>query len=440
MRAQYPDDPTVVDRHNYWHGYGGFRSGILGLAHVNGRKAWTYSGGQRTIRHEQGHNFGCPHSKTPYNEYGHPACVMAKARCGFCTSQRMHMNLVRDEFTDRCNDSGVFFLAPVECNDRDIRQGEIKSLWLPGPGRSGYVLSTRKPQEQHPNGPSGIEVGEIMVERSIVPGEVVYEGTIKEGKKREVGGMDVHNAGVVDGTVKVVVGSNAEPRQWPTAMSMPAGDMITEAYSGVWHNPNYKHQGIDLFVDSENGQITGSFFTHAPEGKKREFIGSVIDVPTPRWYVADGWIDSETGIADCTIYSTHARERKVQGRGTIRISAREMLFRFHTKGLGRDSWRMEMATPTRKSPSGIFESGTHEGYTVGTYAVPDEYGDLRDIHVVYEYSYWNDYLVWRVYSGHDPSALRGLETEGHYKSTYEYPAESVGFIDLENAMSHTRVF
>jgi hypothetical protein len=440
MREQYPDDPTVVDRHNYWHGYGGFRSGILGLAHINGRKAWTFSGGQRTIRHEQGHNFGCPHSKTQYNEYGHPGCVMAKARCGFCASQRLHMNLVREELQDKCNDSGEYHLIPVECNDRDVRSGEIKSLWLPGPGRMGYILSTRKPQQQHPNGPSGVEEGEIMVERAIVPGEVVYEGTIAEGASRDVGDFSVRNVATKDGAVKVLVGSGSESSHWPETMGMPSGDIINEQHSAVWHDPNYKHQGVDLFFNSQNNQLTGYFFTHDAEGQKREHIGSVVDIPSPRWYVIDGYVDTDTGLADCTIYSTYGRERKLQGSGTIRVSGNEMLFRFYMKDFGRDSWRLKMATPTRKAPSGIFESGTLEGYTLGTYLVPGEDGELYDNHVVYEYTYWNDYPVWNVYSGHDESALKGLEPTGYYKCTYEHTPEEIGVIDLSNVMENERIF
>lgn len=423
MEAQHPGK---YDEHTYFHGWGGHNGNILGLAFINSDKAWTYASGQRTIRHEQGHNFGCNHSSTENAEYGDPTCIMAKARCGFNLSQLAKMKLIEEEDIVEAEKNSTYYIVPAEVPHTDMKTGEYKGILLKKVGTGyPYMLSTRKTSEQSYLGYG--ETENVLHVHKVHPtfsNNPRFETTINPGESKDLHGFTVNNIVGKDGVIKVGI-DNPTSSDWPDSLPIVEGDQPEEGQSGVWHNPDFKHQGIDILIDTEREKFVGYWFTYHPQGPH------TLDFPAKHngkeWLMLDG--ELKDGYVDITIYSLHGRERKTEGVGTMVFDGDTALFRFYTKMFGRDSWNLEKLTPTKSGTTGIWSSGKFEGYSVAQY---------NGGYAVYYYGHgpYNN-VVWEAYQGNDIRALPGYSITNSYKRGFPGELEELPPLNLQKVMDNS---
>lgn len=429
--------PGRYDEHNYWHGWGGHRSGLLGEAYVNSSKAWTYTGGVRTVKHEQGHSFGSGHSSTEGNEYGDPTCIMAKARAGFNAPQMIKQKQIPEDEIVEVESGKTYFLLPVECSHIDKRSGETRILQV-----GKHMLSTRKIKNQSDLGVSNLSYNPnkntIFIHKASTHqlANPMYEGKILPGESKEVDGVLIKNSKVKEDVIRVETGTNVDSVDFPQPLKMLSGDPITEQHSRLWHTPEYKHQGFDMFFMPEKNQLVGYWFTHHAKGKHN---GQSVHHKHngKEWFMLDGSIDPETNVVTFDVVYHAGRVQKKVGYGSLRIVDGKMLLRSYTENYGRDHFYLVPATTVRETPIGLYESGEYEGYTVSKYKT----GDNKDIYVVYYYGHaGQDGLQWYVYMGSDPESLSGYEIEGKYKQTFEGKVLDISPISLTDVEKHDLIY
>jgi hypothetical protein len=415
--------PGRYEDHVYWHGLGGHRSGILGHAYVNSNRAWTFTGDWRTIQHEQGHNFGSNHSTAGNDEYGHPHCIMARARAGFCGAQMMGLGLIEEDHISYDDNNSTQFLAPLECNPKDLRVGEKQIVRL-----GNFVLSTRKTRDQSELG-SGSD-GTIYIERGPSFTYPSYHGQITPGNSRDVSDFTVKNVGNKEGITQVIIGNSPE-KEYPKSLEPMASDVSfdNESISGLWDDPTYKRQGLDITVIPDSNQISGYWYTFHPRGSH--------GVPPARktsreWFELDGTIINDSYI-HVDIYHYPNREQVKVGEGTITIIDGIMKFRSYTKNFGRESLNLKRFT-SHKKEWGLWKTGTHEGYSVAKYTIQNE---NRDIWVAYRYGHGGiGDLEWNVLDGKNLTDLTRHTFDGVYKSLqtlgHEQSSEAVNLVPILN--------
>lgn len=441
IREQAPDDRDPFERHTYWHGWGGSHSEYLGVAYRNAGVAWTYASGQRTMRHEQGHCFGCPHSSDLDDEYGDPTCVMARARSGFNAWQTLRMDQIELEHFKEVSfgEKGIYYLCPNEVPSTDVRQNEYKAIAVrEKEGSFGSLgISTRKSSKQSYTG-TRRDDGMLHIHRISVTsggdirgGNTVYLKTLSEGDVFESEDVTIKHAGVKDSIVKVEINEpSLGEENYPKPLPKIAGDEFTKEQSILWHDPKYKYQGIDMFVLPEEKRIIGYWFTHLPRG---ETSSGLRKISSRVWYMIEGEIDEETNIVNCTIYQTYDRTLKVDGHGTFRLDDNVLLFRYHTESYGRDHMTFHPLThPKEGDISGIYETGDHEGFSVG------KYGKL---YVAYNFTYGmleSRDLEWEIYLGEDISSVEGYRPDGRYKITYEKNLNKQKNLDLQSIIDSSK--
>ena len=408
MEEQYPDR---YDEHIYWHGWGGHRAGVLGHAHRNGRRAWTYGGQQRTIRHEQGHNFGQDHSWWATDQYGHPICIMANAHSGFCGGAAYHLGLVPEDYTAQAQSHKTYFLLPLECDPKDARNGEVQLLRV-----GDHILSTRKTRDQLETG-SRYETGLLYVDKPLNHSWVSpqYVTRMADDESRDIAGFHVSNAGHHKGVVKVEIDGGEAGATYPQPLPPLDSDVALkrDTLSGIWHNPAEKKQGIDISVRGD--QVIGYWYTYHALGS----TGAGAAKTTGReWFELDGRIEDEHIVVD--VYQYKGRERKKVGHGTMTLLEGNLRFRFWCENYGRDHLDLTRYTSPKLSQS-IYETGEHEGYSVAQYEVPETPENPEGLlWVAYHFAHTGiDDLTWQMLDGVTLTEMRPHEFSGRYKMTYE---------------------
>jgi hypothetical protein len=436
LKEQNPKD---WDKHNYWCGMGGFHYTLGGIAYLNSDKAWVWAQEfLSTIIHEISHMLGASHSNSNAGtEYG-GWDYMGNSSHILNAHHRCVVGLQDENYIAETEDSGTFFLPPIEVPENDLRNGEHSCIRIRHAGNR-YLVASRKAREQHYYGVHKTHADSLEVHR--IPG--AWRGGPSEsvarvpvGEKRAISeGFEIQHDGWHEGVAKVRViidGKIPESKDYPSPLVTTHGDPITENHSGLWDNDNYKHQGIDLFVHDGN-RITGYWYTYHPHGER----GSALSGKNngKEWFVLDGEIDPETNIISVTIIQTKDRILKEVGYGTLRLSGDQLLFRSYTENYGRDHWALKRTTTPREAPSGLYTSGKFEGYSVAKYR--DENKD--PIYTVYYYGYSGGNLQWYVYQGDDPKNLVGYSTTGKYKQPYEEELEIISSISIDDVLKHEPV-
>lgn len=431
LRKQHPDK---VDQHNYWHGWAGSHQDYLGLAYRGGSIAWTYASGQRTMRHEQGHNFGCPHSSTDDDEYGDPTCVMARAHSGFNALQMTklgHIHSKHQRFIS-LNEQKTMYLCPVEVSAIDVREGEYKSVVLENPDtRKVITISTRKGGHQSILGTK--DSNRLFIHSSSFldreqRGNPRYITDLSEGEVFKNEGITVKHSGSNDGIIKVEINQTKSLDEYPSSLAVISSDEFKKEHSAIWHNPEYKFQGIDFHMIPEENRFVGYWFTHRPRGDGVD-PNTMWDISSRMWYVIDGTIDPETNIAHCDIYKTYNRVLEKSGHGVIRLNGDSMMFRYYTEDFGRDHMLLEpLSNPKDDDISGIYETGDYEGFSVGKYG-----NQFVVYHFTYE-KFSSKKPEWIVYQGSNIESLKGYIPNGRYKITYEKTMEQISSINLNDIL------
>lgn len=412
-------NPEGYDKHVYWHGRGGHVSGILGHAYLNSYKAWTYTGGTRTVKHEQGHSFGCPHSTTKNNEYGDPTCIMAKAHAGFAAPQYRNMFQMSEGMIADAKD--CHFIVPVEVPEESVREDEHKALFV-----NSRMLSKRKNNEQSILGLNDWWANDTIFVHSVrtgdfstISGTPEFKGSIKVGDSMEIGDKIVKNVKSQDGVSMITI-DDAEQKEFPKPLDPVPWEPITKQHEGIWHNTDHAYQGIDLWVVPENNQLVGYWFTHHPQGEHsvdlhRKHNGR-------EWYVLDGEI--KDGYAEIDIIQTdNDGNSEVVGNGIIKFTEDSAHFRFYTTTLGRDQWKLSKLTSKHDGSehTGIWETGKFEGYTIA------RYGDQL---VAYYFGYIGWQREWATFSGKDLKSMTKYAPKSQYKSGFGESNEKSDSNDL----------
>jgi hypothetical protein len=371
--------PDAVDSITHYHGIGGFKAGVLGEAYVGTPYAWTFTGGQRTTHHEQGHALGCPHSYSDGYAYGHPACVMAKAQCGFCGAQMRTLGQVEPVPAE----SGKsYFLVPIEADPDTLRSGECHALELPGNGT--IVATTRKSGDQSILG-AGKE-GQVWIEQASGWPRVQYLRRLRPGQTIEMGGASLSHGGMREGVVRVDVGGG-DDSDWPVPQS-PVGDGL-ESASGLWHELGVEHQGLDLTVD-ESG-LSGVLYTHAPDGDQR------------RWLRLQGGMDGNISV--------YSPDGSPTGSGQITLHGDDLRLRLYSKEFGREQFELSRL------------------------ATKDQVREVKHGDAVYSYSRCGGVRVvyvrwpsgdWQIWSGLADSDLKAYEVSAPYRSSYPGDVKRIG--------------
>lgn len=284
IAAEAPDND-----HNYWHLSGASTgTGAAGIAYVGSDKALTASPGNwDTAIHEQFHNFGLHHHSTPSSEYGGRYSWMGNGDS--ITGTGLHyLRLIPDHHTvtvEAGEPVRAFLVAP-EAHAASLYEGEHKVVYFKTPDRwyaafvveSSVLIASGSAQDRHtPLDPPWRRTYQIDI--------------LREGDSFQ--GLRVESARFGEAVVAIgEPGETATPAFEPPARLEPMAGK-----SGWWHNPNWDHQGVEIYVIGD--EVAGALFTYNAAG--------------PTWMIFNGAI--RDGVAEVTFQAPDGR-RALRDVGT----------------------------------------------------------------------------------------------------------------------------
>jgi hypothetical protein len=409
------------EQHIYWHGWGGHRPGILGHAHAPGLRAHTYGGQQRTIRHEQFHNFAALHSWHGNNEYGHFGCIMARGLCGICGSHMYGQYLIPEDKVVHVEKNRTYFLLPVENDPKDIRNDELQALRI-----GNHTVSTRKLRDELETGISNESHGTVLIERDRPTARSpILTHVVRPGQTAQVDGYVIKAAGYKGGVTRITVDQGAIA-PFPEALPPIEADkeFSHENISGVWFSPSQHSQGLDLFCNDATGHVWGYWFTFHARGS----LGAGPSKTTGReWFKFDGHVQ-DGGFVEFDIFQYRSRTPKKVGEGTLTLMEGRMKVRFHCLNYARDSLLLQRLT-SPKLEQGVWEVGEREGYSVAQYYNAE---DGKHLWAAYYYGHTGiGDLTWQELGGTSLRAMQRHEYDGVYKMTYPARHHDRGVVDLQ---------
>lgn len=418
--------PGRYEQHTYFHAWGGYKAGVLGEAYVNSRLGITYvNGGIETIWHELcGHQFGCHHSRSGPDNYGHRYCVMGRGSSGLCASQLINLGVIPESEIVPLENDSCGFLCPAEVSKVDLREGETRVARLAG---TSIILSTRKPYDQSYLGQD--EEGNLFVEKNAGTAYNAPDlmATIKPGYSKEIAGVTIHNDGHQEGVVRVRVGDPATVPEYPLPQPPVPGNPIRRQHSGVWEDKRYIHQGLNIVtIPEQDNRVIAYWFTYRASRRIGQNSRRL-------FFTMDAEYNPDTGVYEAEIVDTSSQEAKPVGWAVLSLRGGRLSFRYYCKYFGRGSQSLIQSTTPREDPQGVYETGTFSGHVVGKFLGENPDGSEYDVFSAYWFGRGlrpND-LEWTAYQGTDRHALKGYRPDNLFESELEKDMEILDPVDLD---------
>lgn len=398
LRQMEEQNPEGFDSHNYFCGYGGYRSGLNGIANTGSWKAWVFVGDYYTFLHEIGHNFGLQHSTTEGNEYG-GTDWQAKYLGYPNASHQMYLNLVPERGFKDIRESEALCLLPLDCKSVDLRNGEylvarvfaqLTSNAISGREIVSYI-SARKTRIQDKYGQPSFQIDKVHIHQSDPPWRSTYRSkdiaVLSEGEEFVIPDTNarVIHQGSKNGVQRVAIVYDSDtipfPADFPEWDDIPT-EPLKDEHSGIWGDSRYKDQGFDIQINKEKEQAIAYWFTYDLDGN-------------PLFYVFDGKVND--GSITGNVIRTKNGNESVIGNGILRfIDDDDGIIRLETSIHGRVHFRLKRFTPPRTGLlSGIWTTGKFEGFSSGIFQ-NEVNGVIVNSALFYRY---NRDGSWLVFSG-----------------------------------------
>jgi len=246
------------NKHNYWHGLGGFARNFCGLAWVRGTEAWSSSAcSYRTVIHEQGHNFGLGHAGDRSFEYGEKTTWQGtgERRDDSNTPHLAKMGLIEDDKIESLqeNNSGIFFLAQGSTHPLALPQNVLKQIIV---RRDGIpkILSI-----SYHDGRVDVHVPQTSGASSFTYTKQL--DSLRSGDRFNEFGITVEVLNIENGIATVNVNdSNKSVPATPT-LTTPDENENPLLAGGFWGNTDYSVQGIQIIPLPDKNQVILSWLT-----------------------------------------------------------------------------------------------------------------------------------------------------------------------------------
>lgn len=343
-------NPEGWDKHVYFCGTGGGSTTLNGIAWLNSNKAWVWAlSSLRVFLHEIGHMFGSEHSTNHGQEYG-GWCFMAKGNHLINARHRYVIGVMDENYIAETVESGVFFLPPIEVDERDLRNGENSCIRIEANNKR-YLVSSRKPREQHYLGVHTRYANSLEIHSPLGSWRAGKSDSITRippGEQRVLeGDIEVRHEGWHEGVAKVKVivdGNDPGDKDYPQPLSPAPGVKIDESFSALWFCADAEQHGVALYI--RGNEAMAVLLAHHPEGAHR--LDNGFQSPGRQWHVLDGTV--KDGYIEFP-------------EGVIRFeNADQGLFRFYLPEYGREHLKLRRLSAQRNDHAfnGIWDDGDHQ--------------------------------------------------------------------------------
>lgn len=308
------------NRHNYWHGVGGYSPAYCGLAWLGGNEAWTFKGCPLgTKPHEQGHNFGLGHAGTlAGGEYGEGNTWMGTGwrRDDFNTPHLMVLNLIDEDHIEDLaqGQSGMFYLTQGTTSMLAMTRGEQKIVRV---NPSNGVI--KKLSVSYHDGNVDIHKPKTDNSRSFT---YTTRLATLEPEEQWTGHGIIINYVERKGDVAAVQILTQDSPDVPAEPSFPVRRVPVEgAYDplkagGVWGNSEWSVQGVHIHPLPDRNQVLVFWLTWDKEGDQH-------------WYFMTADID-DSNVVSGTLYRGI---RSNSSRQVVEAGTAQLYFTNDTQGI-----------------------------------------------------------------------------------------------------------
>jgi len=253
------------NRHNYWHGVGGFSSTACGVAWVRGNEAWTYPAcSYKTAIHEQGHNFGLGHAGSRTAQYGERTAWQGTGsqRDDSNTPHLAKLGLIEDDRIETLSDlqSGTFYIAQGTTHPLALPEGVLKQVEIRRDG-TPKVLSV-----SYHDGRVDIHKPRTDTARTFT--YTARLESLKTGERFEEFGVSVEVTSISGGVARVVI-NDGDDGSWVPGMTTPDENENPLLCGGLWANEDQHVQGLQVMPLPNRQQVMVSWLTWDRDYRQR---------------------------------------------------------------------------------------------------------------------------------------------------------------------------